>query len=299
MGANQYEPSFHAHGADETTSGVAAAVVAGIELAGPQPLADIDGERFFTQIVPAGAKLETFDLEELEEKLAPTPRRKKGTVHVQDADSFIAYLEKHGLPQSEVYADLARMSLVGVINAHQEAVYDEARESGAGHGDHRVQLELVQTDAWKAWVGKDKTAMRQQEFAEFLEDRANDVTDPDAATMLEIAQSLFATTGVDFKSAHRLSDGQVAFRYEETTNARAGHTGELEIPSRFAIAIAPFEGCPPVELIARFRYRTGPQGLTLFYALLNPADVAREAFEAYVDTVDESVKQPVFKGRPE
>lgn len=278
-------------------SDTSAAVVAGIEIAGPRPLGD-DQDRFFTQVVPAGAKVETFDLEALEEPLAAHPRRKSGIVHVQDAASFVGYLEKHGLPESEVYADLARIGLVGVINAHQEAVYDEGEPNKAGHGDHRVALELVPTDAWKAWTGSDKTPMRQQEFAEFIEDRANDVIDPDAATMLEIAQSLIATTGVDFKSAHRLTDGQVKFQYEETTNARAGHTGDIEIPATFAISIAPFEGCPPVELVARFRYRTGANGLTLFYALRNPQDVAREAFEAYVDTVEECVRQPVFKGRP-
>ena len=281
----------------ETHNSTAAAVVAGIELAGPNPLGDAD--RFFTQLVPAGAKVETFDLEALEDQLAERPRRKKGTVHVQDATSFIGYLAKHGLPESEVYADLSRMKLVGVINAHQEAVYDEADPHQAGHGDHRVSLELIPTDAWKAWTGKDKTPMRQQEFAEFIEDRANDVVDPDAATMLEIAQSLIATTGVDFKSAHRLADGQGKFQYEETTQARAGHSGDIEIPGSFAISIAPFEGCPPVDLVARFRYRTGSAGLTLFYALRNPGDVARESFEAYVDTVEESIVQPLFKGRPE
>ena len=280
----------------ETKNDTAAAVVAGIEIAGPQPLGNSD--RFLTQIVPAGAKVETFDLEELEEKLAPHPRRKVGTVHVQDAESFIGYLAKHGLPESEVFADLARMALVGVVNAHQEAVYDEAQPNKAGHGDHRVALELVNTDAWNAWTGNDKKAMTQQAFAEFIEDRANDVVDPDAATMLEIAQSLIATTGVDFKSAHRLSDGQVKFQYEETTTARAGQQGDIEIPGSFAIAISPFEGSPPVELVARFRYRVSSGGLALFYALRNPQDVAREAFEAYVDTVEESIKQPVFKGRP-
>ncbi len=280
----------------DTSTSTAAAVIAGIEIAGPMPIGDND--RFFTQLIPAGAKVKTFDLEDLEQKLAPHPRRKTGTVHVQDATSFIGYLAKHGLPESEVYADLARMGLVGVLNAHQEAVYDEAAPNLAGHGDHRVVLELVTTDAWKAWVGNDKQKMNQQQFAEFIEDRANDVVDPDAATMLEIAQSLIATTGTDFKSAHRLTDGQVKFKYEETTQARAGEAGDIEIPGQFTVAVAPFEGSPPVELIARFRYRLSSAGLAVFYALRNPQDVAREAFEAYVDTVEDSILQPLFKGRP-
>lgn len=280
---------------NEAETDAGAGISAGIELAGSQPIGPSD--RFHTQLIPDGARVETFDLEELEEKLAAHPRRKRGERHVQDAGSFVAYVEKHGLPETEVYADLSRSKLVGVINAHQGAT--NGVDDDAGHGDHRVHLELVETDAWKAWTAKDRKAMTQADFAEHLEDRAVDVLDPDSATMLEIAQSLIATTGVDFKQATRLSDGQVQFRYEETVQSKAGQRGDLEIPQTFKLQLSPFEGCPPVELTARFRYRIGSNGLTLFYALLNPADVARDAFIDYVDAVDRAIEQPVFKGRPE
>lgn len=281
----------------------AAAVLAGYAMK-PTPEALPDGVRF--HVIPRGDDqpphvLDTLaldlDFTKKYEKDAAHPIRKTGTVYVQDAGSFITYIEKHGLPETEVYADLAGMKLVGVINAHAEAM--DQVEQAAGHGDHRVVLELVHTDAWKAWVGRDKRPQSQEQFAEHLEDRANDVIDPDAATMLEIASSLIATTGVDFKSALRLSDGQVQFRFEETTQARAGENGELEIPQTFTIAVAPFEGADPVELQARFRYRITSGNLSLFYALLNPDDIVRAAFVEYVDVVAEAVTQPLFKGRPE
>lgn len=278
---------------------IAAAVLAGYEMAEPHPIGD--DRRFFTQVVADDANLEVVDTIALEaefvDKYGANPRRKKGTVHVQDAESFIRYIEKHGLPETEVYADLSRMALVGILNAHAEA-YDD-KEQAAGHGDHRVRLELVHTDAWKAWTGLDKQHLSQQQFAEHIEDRAVDVIAPDSATMLEIAQSLIANIGVDFKSANRLADGQVQFQYEETATARAGHRGELDIPQSFVLGISPFEGCPPVEVVARFRYRVGQGGLKLFYALLNADDIARAAFVDYVDTVAESIDQPLFKGRPE
>lgn len=280
----------------------AAAVLAGYAMK-PKPEL-LPAGRFHVVTRPDGQAPHVIDIDALEldfdkkyEKDSPHPIRKTGTVYVQDADSFIDYIEKHGLPESEVYADLGSMKLVGVINAHAESV--DGDEQYAGHGDHRVVLELVQTDAWKAWIGRDKKPQSQEQFAEHLEDRANDVITPDAATMLEIASSLIATTGVDFKSAVRLSDGQVQIRYEETATARAGENGDLEIPQVFTIAVAPFEGSIPVELQARFRYRIGSGNLTLFYALLNPNDIIRAAFVDYVALVSESVTQPVFKGRPE
>lgn len=298
MTTQPYETSYQSAAADEVDTNTAAAVIAGLEIAGTEPIGD--SARFHTLTVPAGARHEVFDLEALEEPLAAHPRRKKGTVHVQDAASFVGYLAKHGLAESEVFADLDKLKLVGVINAHEGTnVPVDERGPLAGHGDHRVCLELIHTDAWKAWTEHDKKPLQQLAFAEFIEDRANDVIDPDAATMLEIAQTLLATQGVDFQSANRLTDGQVQFRYEETTTARAGEAGELEIPQRFAISVAPFVGSAPVELVARFRYRIGPGGLTLFYALLNPTDVIQAAFESYADEVDREIVQPLFKGRPE
>lgn len=296
-----HETSYKPLEAQEVGSNeTAAAVIAGIEIAGPQPIGDSD--RFFTQLLPAGGNVKTIDLEALEDELAPHPRRKTGTVHVQDADSFIAYIEKHRLPGTEVFADMSRMKLVGIINAHSESSPADDVEGHAGHADHRVSLELLDTDAWKAWTSKDKTKMEQVAFAEHLEDNAAEVIYPDAATMLEIAQSFQATTAADFKSAQRIDNGTVGFRYEETQTARAGQVGELEIPSAFTIGVAPFEGADKAEVIARFRYRISNGHLTLSYALLDPTGVKRQAFLDHVDAVRgalDLISVPVFQGRPE
>lgn len=277
----------------------AAAVQAGIEIAGPQEIGD--SGHHFTQVVPEGAEVTLFDLRALDDELAAHPRRKTGTVHVQDAASFVAYLEKHRIPASEVYADLSRMALVGVINAHGESVPGDNQPGTAGHGDHQVRLELLPTDMWQIWTGQDKKLMDQERFAEHLEDNAADVVEPDAATMLEIAQSLHATNSAQFKSGIRLDSGEITFRYEETISAKAGQTGDIDIPSTFVIAIAPFEGANRVEITARFRYRISSDRLLLSYALLDPADIARNAFLNHVEQVRTDLGDlgvPVYQGRP-
>lgn len=292
-----HETSYPLIDGDQATTETAAAVVAGIEIAGPQPLGD--SNRFLTQLVPAGAQVHTFDLEELEDKLAAHPRRKSGTVHVHDALSFIDYIAKHRLPSTEVYADGARRSLVGVINAHQESTPEEALENAAGHGDHKVLLELMPTDAWKLWTGLDKTWMEQKSFAEHLEDNAADIVTPDAATMLEIAESFQVSSAYDFKQSERLHSGVVQFKYEETQGARAGHTGDLDVPLSFVLVLAPFVGADPVEVTARFRYRIRNGSLSLSYALLNTSEIARQAFLDHVEAVSDAITPPVFQGRPE
>lgn len=278
----------------------ATAVLAGYEMAGPQEVGT--GDRFYALPVSTAANLELIDVESLkkkhDEKFGEHPARKRGTVHVHDAASFIEYLSKHGLAASEVYADTARQRLVAVVNAH--AATDTNLDEGiAGHGDHRIELELLPTEEWKAWTALDKKLLVQSAFAEHLEDNAADVVDPDAATMLEIASSLIATTGADFKSGIRLDNGQVQFRFEETTTARAGHSGDLDIPTEFTIAIAPFVGSDPVELTARFRYRINNGALGLSYALLRPEQVARQAFLDHVEAVRDAIAAPVYLGRPE
>jgi uncharacterized protein YfdQ (DUF2303 family) len=274
------------------------AIDAGIEIAEPAPLGN--GERFFTQLVPEGASVKVHDLDQLREQLSEHPHRKLGIVHVQDAESFILYVAKHQLEATEVWADGARRGLVGVINAHSESD-DLIDEGTAGHGDHRIQLELVHSDEWKTWTGADKKWMNQVEFAQFLEDNAIDVVDypgADAATMLEVAEHFYATQTADFKRSERLDSGAIQLRYEETQQAKAGQAGDLEIPKQFVIGISPYVGGDPVEVTARFRYRIREGHLTMSYALLNSNTIERQAFLDIVQVVRDSVTPPVFLGRP-
>lgn len=273
-----------------------AAIQAGIELARPTPLSAAEG-RFYTQVVPASAKVQVHDLNQLQQALAEHPHRKTGTVHVHDADSFVEYIEKHGLAATEVWADAARQGLVGVINAHAQT--DAPDEEGlAGHGDHRVLLELIPSEEWKTWTVHDKKWLNQADFAEHLEDNAVNVVDPDAAFMLEVAQSFQATRSADFKAGTRLDNGLVQIRFEETGTATAGQSGDLEIPTAFTVLLAPFVGSAPVEVTARFRYRINGGNLFLSYALLNPGDIARSVFGDIVDSVRSAIEPPVYLGRP-
>lgn len=267
---------------------------AGIAIAEPKEITD--GLR--TLVLPAGAKVHEIDVKAFEDKYADHPRRKTGTVHVQSDDSFVAYVAKHGLVATEVWADPARKQLVGVINAHAES--DTGLDEGtAGHGDHLVSLELIHSPEWIAWTQHDKKWMDQQAFAEHLEDNAADVTTPDAATMLEIAQTFHATTGTLFKSAQRLHSGEVTLNYEESTGARAGEKGDLEIPTQFVLSINPYAGQDDVaQVVARFRYRIRQGQLSLSYALVRPEDHALAVFSGIVASVNDSINQPVYTGRP-
>lgn len=264
-------------------------VDAALRGAQPQPLDGREG-RFYSLIVPEGSEHVVVDMLEQE---AERPLRKRGTFQTHDADSFVDYLAKHGLPESEVWADMIGHRLVAVVNAHQGV---PEQIDGAGWQDHRVVYAVRPTKAWETWLANDGKLLDQATFAELIEDRSPDIVMPSAADMLELAQTFQATIGVSFESSKALSSGERQIEYKETVDSRAGRRGQLTIPKEFALALTPFEGADAFKVTARFRYRITDGVLRLGYRLQRPEDVVREAFLSVVDKVAEQVTAPVFRG---
>lgn len=208
-------------------------------------------------VVPDGYSLETIDLEALRAPYRTRPARKHGTVQVRTVGALLAYHAKHAADSAEIWIN-GRI-VVDVLNAHGST--DNAH--GAEWEDHRAVLELRHSTEWKRWTEKSGKLIIQSEFAEFLEGAAVDVTEPDMATMLEVAKSLEATTKADFESAIRTQSGQRTFKYKETVAAKAGQRGELEIPERIMLQLRIFEGGSHQPVPARFRYRITADGLYL------------------------------------
>lgn len=266
---------------------VQAAIEAGIALSGPKRL-DEDG-RFYSVLAPAGAEHHVIDVEEHRDRFLDFPRRKTGTFQVHTGAAFIAYLAKHALEETEVWADIERRTVTAVINAHDKAV--------AGWGDHRVELKLQHTPAWSTWTKHDGANLAQSAFAELLDDRAQDVVDPDAATLMEITRSFKAAKKVAFESGTHLSTGQVQFVYREDVEGTAGTKGELSMPEQFWIALTPFEGGQTYKVLARLRFSISQGGLLLKYVLDRPAEYVRTAFDDVLDLIRAGVEAPVFHGR--
>lgn len=262
-----------------------------------------DSQRFHGVVVPDGGRFELVDLEKHLEQFRDRPRQKGGTYTAHDADSFVAYLGKHGLPETEVWADATASRLTAVINAHATDTFLDENgadavdaDRGAGRGDHRLQYAVSHTAAWRAWTAKDGQLLDQHTFSELIEDRAVDIVRPAAADMLELAQTFQATIGVTFESSKLLSSGERQLEYKETVESRAGRRGQLEIPKDFDLALVPFEGAAAYKVTARFRYRITDGNLRVGYRLERPEDVLREAFLDVVKHVEDAIEAPVFRG---
>lgn len=225
------------------------------------------------------------------ERFLPAPRRTRATVRHHTAASLSAYVNRHKAPAATtLYANAERAVVHAVLN-------DSALDA-PGWGDHRAVLELKTTDAWGRWKAGDGRLMNQQEFAEHIEAGLAEIVEPPSADMLELAQTFEATTGVNFRSATRLADGQRALLYEETVEARAGLKGSIEIPKEFRLAIEPYEGSGVAPVIARLRYRINGIALSIGYVLVRPADVLRVAFDEAVGEIEQATELQAFRGTP-
>ncbi|MET4094592.1 DUF2303 family protein [Arthrobacter sp. UYCu712] len=211
---------------------------------------------------------------------AARPRRKglSITTVVADVESFGAYLTKHGiLDETEIAASVQAGNFIATINA--------GTTEEPGWGDHGVRLQLTESKEWKRWIAGSNKLMGQAEFAEFIEDNAENIVEPASAEILEIAQSLQIRRGVDFESGHRLSDGNVQFGYRETTTASAGAVGDLTIPASFTLALRPFAGGEAYKVTALFRYRLVQKQLQLGFKLQGAERIREDAFTAIAGTV--------------
>lgn len=230
--------------------------------------------------------------EQLRDDLEQRPARKTGAYAVTDVPSFVDYLGKHALPETELWANVNTGTVRAVINAHLGTI--EGGEADAGHGDHTATLQLATTDDWKDWTARDGKLSPQLDFAEFIEDHLPNFVNPSAADMLELAQTFQATTKVDFESSQRVKSGETQIRYAEQQSATAGKKGNLAIPDTFDLALQPFEGSPVYKVQARFRYRISDGHLHLGYRLTRAKDVRKLAFDDVVGQIAKDADRTVW-----
>jgi uncharacterized protein YfdQ (DUF2303 family) len=250
---------------------------------------ELDTEVIHSVVVPNGAKVEILDLE----KHRKSPFDKRGAVTLFQGESLTAYVNRHKDDQTQIYADVEAASIVAVLNDHGPVA------TVPGWADHRATLKLRTTPEWERWIRNDGNLLNQVAFAELIEVGYLDIVEPPAADMLELAQTFQARSKAEFRSATVLQSGQRQLRYEETIDAKAGTTGQIEIPPFFTLGIAPFEGTDPYRIKALLRYRLSEGHLSIGYILERPQDVLRSAFADIVGEVAETTSvEPLYGAAP-
>ncbi|AFR47983.1 DUF2303 family protein [Gordonia sp. KTR9] len=228
-----------------------------------------------------GLQVETVDLREFIPGV--TRSAEEGTRLVTDVPSFLAELDRYPIaPElSTLWGDETKGRI--------EAIYNDHNADGAGLRDNRLRLELRADDDWVAWHRLSGKYFPQIEFGDAVEELLHTVVDPDQADLVEVINSIRATSKGVFESAVDRSNGSQALEYRTETTATAGAAGRasrLEIPQTVTLAIRPWEGLDTYKVEGWFRFNTDHGRLLLTIKLKPTRNVLRAAWADVVEQIE-------------
>lgn len=243
--------------------------------------------------VPEGWKLEDTEKNEL------APRRKRATVALHDADSFIGYTKRHGsLTDTTVWCDAnylsGKVAFVAILNDHGE------QEGEQQWRDHLAKFSPAFSEEWMRWNGKNKQAFNQADFAAFIEENLKDIASvegrPTGAQMLEMALSFEANQDMRFKSAIRLQNGGVQMSFVQDDDSQT--LAKMQMFDRFSLGAPVFWNGDAYQIDARLRYRVREGKLTFWFELIRQDKVLEAATKTMIEKIKSETGKPLFFGNP-
>jgi uncharacterized protein YfdQ (DUF2303 family) len=227
--------------------------------------------------------MEQVDLE----RYLPNPRRRRGFVDVHEPNDFVTYVTMQEGPATTVWANEQERTIT--------ALFNDNTATEAGWRDHVARLRIDRDQDWMTWLDRDGLLGDQEWFADLLESQAGNVIEPDAATMLEIANNFQATRTSTFGQKVKVESGDVQLSWTDETTATAG-SGHIDIPRRFTLSLSPFVGADPQQVEAHLRYRVRDGRLGIGYKLHRPDLIERRAFVDVMAAVGNGIEAPVLRG---
>ncbi|MGK7653188.1 DUF2303 family protein [Roseovarius sp. B08] len=302
-----------------------------------EPIEEPNGNPFTTPHQVETAKdRQIHDLTEQRRNAAQffKPARRKGTAHMSDLDSFIAWANRFKGDTSAMFAkpDMESPALTCIADYHGEGpaeILDPEGDSTARHLHHRAIYNFPLSDEWKAWMQVSGKPLGKDELGEFIEEQAKDIQDPTPAILkgkpdakAEAWENRMIETAMKiegkFGQLRQLLDLTKNFQVFETSNLKAStnrDTGESEIqflnehrtpdgkplklPNLIIIAIPVFRNGALFRMPVRFRYRKSGSTVGFILTIYNPHKAFDLAFDEALDTAKEQTELPLFKGSPE
>lgn len=226
-----------------------------------------------------------------DEKYRPQPRRLSGIVTAHTTAALGAYVSRFGDSTRMVW--VSPDQVVGVLNEHTNLQ--------PGWRDHRVVMPVKRHPLFVELAAAFGKPLDQSEFADLVETLERAWTNPAAATMLEVAQTIHINGEKKLSSSFTLRDGSIAMSYVSQEQAVAGRNADLTVPSRVEITLPVFEGTDSVATI-RCRLRTRRSGGQVMFVLL-PDETADQIVQRALDGLSQEIAAavgdvPVLHGKP-
>ncbi|TPL30216.1 DUF2303 family protein [Mesorhizobium sp. B2-4-7] len=251
------------------------------------------------------------DISRLFEPYRQFPARKVGQAVAQTFASFCDLTNRHKTDDSVIFADAdwRNPSLTAVIDYHQNAPAGEA-----AFGKHRVHYAFPLSEEWKKWIEMDGEAMKQAEFAYFLEDRVAELSSPTdqertayeqqfqtkiamPSQVVELSRGLKVNIDTKVKTATTLQTGEGQIAWEEVHNDADGKP--LKVPGMFMLNIAPFFMGDKVRIPVRLRYRPVGAMIMWSYQIYRPDQAINEHVRDTLAEARDKTNLPTFEGTPE
>ena len=230
-----------------------------------------------------------FDLRDVTDP-ARLATHAEAAIVVDDKQALADYVNRFREPGTALFADVDSSEIVAALDYHLPS---DGKDVASGARKHRATLKLRESEEFQRWNAFEGELHDQAEFADFLEENAVDIADPDPATMIEIAREFSATVGAKFDGKVDLSSGDRRFRYE--TETRVEDT--IRVPKQFVVQIPIWCGEEAEPLVAAFRYRVAAGGLKLGFEWRRVEYRRLARFRAIAVAVAEATGAPVFMGR--
>ncbi len=219
-----------------------------------------------------------------ESHLAPIPHRPTGTRTVAEVLSFLDEIARR--PLTVGTSTLAGDYTAGTVTA----VYNDHNTELGGWRDDRLVLRLVPDPDWVAWHKLSGAWFAQNEFGDKLEELVHTVVAPDQAELLEVVDSIRASSSGSFESKINRHDGSQSLSYTEEVTASAGRgaTGRLEVPKTITLRLTPWEGhVASYDVEAWFQLRVNAGQLRLAVKLKPTQQLLRTAWADVVGKIIE------------
>lgn len=222
----------------------------------------------------------------------PNPARREGVSHHTELESFIEHVNRMKEKRTTIWADVDRCLFTSIYN------YDPAgaEPSEAGWGDHQAKYICPLSPEWKAWTVKQGKWMSQNDFAQWIDSRFEDMTGapdmPKPIDLLEMSRNLqIFTKGTHTKKVDPTT-GQYALVCKEE------HTSDsTKIPRAFMTGLRVFEGGEIYGTEIRLQFRM-TEGKAMFcFSVHRHEELKRDAFSEMRTTVAAETDRPVFAGR--
>jgi uncharacterized protein YfdQ (DUF2303 family) len=233
---------------------------------------------------------DSFKLHDVEAML-PNRRRARGTMITQAIEDFAVFVKAHSEAGTTVFIDTIQMAAAAVLNLGTPAK--------PGHADNRANYNPPITAAFAAVQKVNRSAMSQQEAAEFLEDWTGHWKALHDNDEMSIPAAIAAVRNITIEALRKaeatvsqLSASQSAFEQVKATS------GANKLPTHIYFTCVPYLGFEERLFVLRLGIRTGDKAPAITLRIVNAEQHTEQMGQELADKVRTSIgdSAPVHLG---